>query len=198
MIDTGLQELALETQVDSSLVGLLSAVLAGAAVVVALVLAKLLSVRRAYRTAWRNCFRPGGDWSWRRGRRELADLVNLYFGGLLLVAGAGVLAGLLMVGAIVLYRADGWRSAGGYLSNEASGDVASPPGVLLCALCLLVGFAATVQLQVNAMTHYRKRLRSRRRQYRAVDDRRRRDAYLAESDSLEDEATSSPPSGFAG
>ena len=185
----GRWEPVLEPSGMPATVGLILAAV-GAAVLVGLGLVKLLRVRRLYRAAWKNCFRHDGTWSWRRGRRELTAVANLYFGSLLLVGGASVALGILVTGAKLVYDSDLMFSSRGYFSDEASGEVATPPGILMWTLCVIVGYGLTARLQAAAITHYRRRLRKRYRQYIEVDEKRLQQAYLAEP---ADEQDSSGP-----
>ena len=164
----------------------------GTVVLVGLGLVKLLSVRRLYRAAWKNCFRQDQTWSWRRTRREFADIANLYFGSVLLVAGASVLLAILVMGIGLVYESDLLFSRRGYLSDEATGEVATTPGLMMWTLCILVGYGLTARLQAGAMTHYRRRLRKRSRQYIEVDERRLQEAYLKDADDEHDGAVGPP------
>ena len=154
----------------------------GTLTLVGLGLVKLLSVQRLYRAAWKNCFRQDKSWSWRRARRELADVGNLYLGSVLLVAGASVLLVILVMGVQLVSETDLLFSSRGYLSDEATGEVATMPGLMVWTLCILIGYGLTARFQADAMTHYRRRLRKRYRQYVEVDEKRLQAAYLEDSD----------------
>ena len=93
----------------------------GTLTLVGLGLVKLLSVQRLYRAAWKNCFRQDKSWSWRRARRELADVGNLYLGSVLLVAGASVLLVILVMGVRLVSETDLLFSSRGYLSVVGPG-----------------------------------------------------------------------------
>lgn len=154
----------------------------GTVVLVGLGLIKLLSVRRLYRAAWNNCLRQDKTWSWRRARREVSAIGNLYLGSVLLVAGASVALAVLVTGIRLVSNTDLLYSKRGYLSDEASGEVATTPGLMMWALCILVGYGLTARFQVDAITHYRRRLRKRSRRYIEVDERRLRTSYLKDTD----------------
>ncbi|MEE3371215.1 MAG: hypothetical protein VX346_17915 [Planctomycetota bacterium] len=164
----------------------------GTVVLVGLGLLKLLSVRRLYRAAWNNCSRQDKTWSWRRARRELFDIGNLYFGSVLLVAGASVLLAILVTGIRLVSETDLLFSTRGYLSDEATGEVATAPGLMMWTLCILVGYGLTARFQANALTYYQRRLRKRSRQYIEVDERRLQEAYLEDADD-DDESRSPAP-----
>ena len=164
----------------------------GTLILVGLGLVKLLRVQRLYRAAWKNCYRQDKSWSWRRARRELADIGNLYLGSVLLVAGASVLLVILVMGVRLVSDTDLLFSRRGYLSDEASGEVATMPGLLVWVFCILVGYGSTARFQADAMTQYRRRLRKRCRQYVEVDEKRLQVAYLEGADDESDGDGRSP------
>tara|TARA_B100001123_G_scaffold384183_1_gene456787 strand:- start:6863 stop:7498 length:636 start_codon:yes stop_codon:yes gene_type:complete len=177
----GQLETALETFGLPALAVLILAAFA-TLLLVGLGLVKLLRVQRLDRAAWKNCYRQDKSWSWRRARRELADVGNLYLGSVLLVAGASVLLVILVMGVRLVSDTDLLFSSHGFLSDEASGEVATMPGLMVWAICILVSYGLTARFQADAMTQYRRRLRKRCRQYVEVDEKRLQVAYLADAD----------------